>query len=271
MVEMMLALGLADRMAGVSGVGPDRLVRAELRADFDRVPKLAGDYLELEPLIDANPDFLFAGWNYGLSEANAMIPRTLGERGISVYELTESCAHVIANKKAPGFEEVFGDLTNLGRIFGVDDRARELIDGQRAVLNDVERRVRGRTPVRVFVYDSGEEAPVTAPGLAMPNELIRFAGGVNIFADLHKTWSAVSWEQVIARDPQCVVIVDYDKTTWQQKRDFTRNHPSLKTLTAVRNDCFLALPYAAVTPGVRNAEAVRQIAGRLHPQVFTGN
>jgi iron complex transport system substrate-binding protein len=75
----------------------------------------------------------------------------------------------------------------------------------------------------------------------------------------------VSWEQVVARKPQCVLIVDYGATTWQRKRDFMRNHAALRDLPAVRNDCFLALPYAAMTPGVRNADAIRQIADLLHP------
>ena len=59
--------------------------------------------------------------------------------------------------------------------------------------------------------------------------------------------------------------VDLALTDWQQKRDFMRKHPALSKLTAVRDDCFLALPYAAMTPGVRGADAVVQIADLLHP------
>lgn len=263
MVEMMLALGVADRMAGTAGVARDE-VRPDLRTAFESVEHLSGRYIELEPLIGANPDFLFAGWNYGLSEAGNLTPDTLADRGIDVYELTESCAHVIRNKKAPSFEEVFADLANLGAIFGVPERAKQLVDAQRATLDEVDQRVAGREPVPVFVYDSGEDAPFTAPGLAIPNELIRRAGGVNIFADLRKTWGEVSWEQVIAQDPACILIVDYDQP-WQRKRDFLRTHPALRELTAVRDDCILALPYAAMTPGIRNADAVDKIAHLLHP------
>jgi iron complex transport system substrate-binding protein len=265
MVEMMLALGLADRMAGTAGVGSADEIRPDLRDEYARVPHLAGKYVELEPLLAARADFLLAGWNYGLSEANNLTPDTLAGHGIGVYELTESCAHVLADKEAPTLDEVFTDLTNLGTIFGVPERAEELVDAQRAALAAVDERVAGRTPVPVFVYDSGEDAPFTAPGFAIPTELIRRAGGVNVFAGVPRTWSAVSWEQVVDRDPACVLVVDYDTPTWQQKREFLRDHPALGGVRAVRDDCFLALPYAAMTPGVRNADAVTRIADLLHP------
>lgn len=264
LVEMMLALGLQDRMAGVTGVADKGEVRADLRAAFDTVPQLSDKYVELEQLLGADADFLFAGWNYGLSESNNLTPEVLEGHGVQVYELTESCAHVIDGKPAPSVEEVYTDLTNLGAVFGVPDRAARLVAELRGRVEAVRERVRGAEPVPVFVYDSGQEAPFTAPGLAVPNELIALAGGANIFADTPRTWSEVSWEEVVDRNPACVVIVDYD-VPWQDKRDFMRSHPAVKEVDAVRDDCFLALPYAALTPGVRNADAVEQIAALLHP------
>lgn len=270
MVEMMLALRLEDRMVGTAGVESRDAIRPDLRKAYDRVPHLTGKYIELEPLLGVQPDFLFAGWNYGLSEADNLTPDTLRERGIDVYELTESCAHVVRDKQPPTLDEVFGDLTNLGAIFGVPERARALVAAQRAELARVGQRVAGQPRVPVFVYDSGEGAPFTAPGLAIPNELIDRAGGRNIFADLERTWSEVSWEQVVDRDPACVVIVDYD-TPWQAKRDFMRKLPALSKIKAVRDNCFLALPYAAMTPGVRNVDAVAKIADLIHPGTASGS
>lgn len=58
----------------------------------------------------------------------------------------------------------------------------------------------------MFDYDSGTYAPFTAPGLATPTALIELAGGSNIFAALKQSWTSVSWEQVIARKPQCIII-----------------------------------------------------------------
>ncbi|MEM3086972.1 MAG: ABC transporter substrate-binding protein [Halobacteria archaeon] len=268
MVEMMLALGLADRMAGIAGF-QDREILPELRSDFEKVKVISKKYIELEPLLGVNPDFLFAGWNYGLGEAAGMTPNHLAQRGVKTYVLTESCAHVMPGKNATSIEETFGDIRNIGAIFNVTPKAEELVASQQAILAEVRDRVRGSKPVRVFVYDSAEDAPFTAPGLSIPTDLIERAGGVNIFADLKKTWTTVSWEQVASRNPECIVIVDYGEVTWQHKRDFMKTNPAFRNLTAVKSDCFLALPYAALTPGVRNAEAVRSIAKLLHPDRFS--
>ena len=120
----------------------------------------------------------------------------------------------------------------------------------------------------MFDYDSGQSAPFTGPGLAMPTALITLAGGTNVFASLKKSWTSVSWEQVVAARPQCIIINDYGTPTAAQKEKFLETFPATKNLPAVKNKCFLALSYDEVTPGPRNAEAVVAIARLLHPGAF---
>ncbi len=45
-------------------------------------------------LAAAEPDFFFAGWNYGMKVGGEVTPETLAPFGIAVYELTESCIHI---------------------------------------------------------------------------------------------------------------------------------------------------------------------------------
>jgi iron complex transport system substrate-binding protein len=129
-------------------------------------------------------------------------------------------------------------------------------------------KIAGEKPVRVFDYDSGEAAPFTGPGLAMPTALITLAGGNNIFAGLRQSWTSVSWEQVVRADPQCIVINDYGTRTAAQKEKFLETSHITRGLTAVRNHCFLPLSYDEVTPGPRNAAAVVALARWLHPAAF---
>ena len=165
-------------------------------------------------------------------------------------------------------EETFQDLRNLGLIFGVTDRAATIIEEMQTVLTEVEAAATDRAPRRIFVYSQGEDAPVTTPGLTIATDLIARAGGQNIFADLRQPPTTVSWEQVIDRDPECIVIVDHGPTNWEEKRDFLRDNPAFGEITAIQDNCFLPLPYAAVTPGIRNADAVRAIAELLHDDAF---
>lgn len=262
--EAMLALGLADRMVGMAGVGGRDEVLAELAEDFRSVERVSEQYIELEPLLGTGADFIFAGWNYGFSEGTGMTPDSLAERGVAAYALTESCAHVQPDKGPTSIEETFQDLRNLGLIFGVTDRAATIIEEMQTVLTEVEAAASDRAPRRIFVYSQGEDAPVTTPGLTIATDLIARAGGENIFADLRQPPTTVSWEQVIDRDPECIIVVEHGPMSWEEKRDFLRGNPAFAEITAIQDDCFLPLPYAAVTPGIRNADAVRAIAELLH-------
>ena len=78
----------------------------------------------------------------------------------------------------------------------------------------------------------------------------------------------MSWEKVVAAQPQCIIINDYGTPTAAQKEKFLETFPAAKNLPAVKNKCFLALAYDEVTPGPRNAEAVVAIARLLHPAAF---
>ena len=266
--EDMLALGLESRMAGdfgVTGDGPaGQPVPAQYLAGFHRVPDKSPDYFTLEELVGLHPDFLFAGWNYGLETGTNLTPAGLAKYGIKTLALTESCA----GAKSVSIDDTYTDLRNLGEIFGVQARAARVIAGLQAQVAAVRAQVASLAPVTVFDYDSGQSAPFTGPGLAMPTALITLAGGTNVFASLKKSWTSVSWEQVVAAQPQCIIINDYGTPTAAAKEKFLETFPAAKNLPAVKHRCFLALSYDQVTPGPRNAEAVVAIAHLLHPAAF---
>jgi iron complex transport system substrate-binding protein len=132
----------------------------------------------------------------------------------------------------------------------------------------IRAKVAGLKPITVFDYDSGEAAPFTGPGLAMPTAEISLAGGVNIFGSLKQTWTSVSWEQVVAAKPQCIIINNYGTPTVARKEKFLETFAASKNLPAVKNHCFLPLSYDEVTPSPRNAQAVLAIAEWLHPAAF---
>lgn len=268
--EDMVALGLEPHMVGdfgLDGYGPGgkSAVPTEYAAAFAKVRQISPDYVTLEPLVGAEADFLFAGWNYGLSVGTTLTPENLAKYGIKTLVLAESCAHVDKGEKSVSIEYTYSDLTNLGAIFGGQERAAALVDAMKSEIAAIQAKVAGLPPKKVFLYDSGTSAPLTAPGLAMPDALIELAGGVNIFHDLKQTWTSVSWEQVVAADPDCIIVNDYGSPDYQQKVDYLKSSPVTKNLTAVRQNCFVNLAYGQLTPGPLNAQAVAAIAHALYP------
>ena len=258
LTEMMLVLGLRDRMVGYTGISGWKTLDEGTRAGVEELPELSAKYPTKEVLAGAEADFFFAGWNYGMKVGGEVTPETLEPLGIKVYELTESCIH-IGPKGRSSMEDMYADILNLGAIFGVQPRAEELVAGWKARLAEVTAGVDRNAPLRVFVYDSGEEAPFTAGAYAMPTALIEAAGGRNIMDDLEKSWAEVSWEPVVERNPEVVVIVNYGDVTAEQKIAFMKENPAFAGIDAVRNDRFVVLEYVEATPGPRNIKAVEKL------------
>jgi iron complex transport system substrate-binding protein len=272
--EDMLALGLESHMVGDFGAVGDGpvdapAIPAEFQAGFAKVRDVdPQNYFTLEELVGLHPDFLFAGWNYGLQVGTNLTPSYLARFGIKTLVLTESCVHVQSGATPVSINETYQDLRNLGEIFNVRQRAAQVIAAMQAQVAATVAKVAGLARVKVFDYDSGQSAPFTGPGLAMPNALISLGGGTNVFASLKQSWTSVSWEQVVAAQPQCIIINDYGTPTVAQKEKFLETFPASKDLPAVKNRCFLALAYDEVTPSPRNAEAVQAIARWLHPSAY---
>ncbi|MFN3986139.1 MAG: ABC transporter substrate-binding protein [Rhodocyclaceae bacterium] len=265
--ELFLALGLSDRLVGYSGVHAAKAIAPEYRPLLVRLPLLSDKTLNLEAILAAEADFVFAGWNYGFT-AGGVTPEALARFGIQSYVLTESCIRIGA-RAGVALEDTFSDLLALGRIFGIEAHAQALVAGQRAELDAIRRAVAGATPrPRVFVYDSGEAIPYTAGRFAMPHAMIEAAGGDNIFADIPSSWSPANWEDVIARDPELIVIIDYDQPDADGKIAFLLSKPELADLAAIRERRFVVLSYAEATPGPRNVARTRSLAQALHPQRF---
>jgi len=271
--EDMLALGLESHMVGDFGAVGDgpvgQPIPPEFQAGFAKVRDVSPqNYFTLEELVGLHPDFLFAGWDYGLQTGTNDTPAYLAKFGIKTLVLAESCARVQTGPTVVSLNDTYQDLRNLGAIFGVPQRAASVIAAMQAQVAGVRAKVAGVAPIKVFDYDSGESAPFTGAGLATVNADIVLAGGTNIFGSLKKSFDSVSWEQVVAAQPQCIIINDYGTPTAAQKEKFLETFPASKNLPAVKNHCFLPLSYDEITPSPRNAEAVLAIARLLHPAAY---
>ena len=259
LTEMMLVLGLADHMVGYTGISGWKTLDEEMRANVKQLPELSSKYPTKEVIVGANADFFFAGWNYGMKVGGEVTPETLEPFGVKVYELTESCTHIMKKGKA-SIDDMYADLLNLGAIFNVEDKAKNLVNSYKAELKSFKDDLETGEPVRAFVYDSGEDTPFTAGLYAMPTALIEAAGGVNVMNGFEKSWGTVTWEEVVAQNPEVIIIVNYGSVTAEQKRAFMMSNPAFANIDAVKNDRFVTLEYVEATPGPRNIKAIKTLA-----------
>jgi iron complex transport system substrate-binding protein len=269
MSQMAFALHLQPSIVGVTGISGWYKVTPEFKAEQGSIPELAPKYPSLETLIAAHPDFFFAGWYYGMKPGGDVTPDTLAAHGIKTYVLSESCAHLNKSVPVAAMDLLYKDELALGTIFGRAAEAQALVDSWKTRIAKVAETVKDREPVRVFVYDSGEDKPFTAGKFAMPTALINAAGGTNVMADLAISWGTTSWESVAVTDPQFLILLDYqDGGGYKSLLDFLKAHPAMKETSAVKNQRFLPLRYEQLTPGPANIEAVEKLARALYPSAF---
>lgn len=267
--EMAFSLGLQDRMVGVSGISGWYKATPYFEEQRGDLPEIAPKYPSMENLIASGADLFFGGWYYGMKPGGDVTPETLGLQGIKTLLLTESCIHVHKDRPAASLDLLYGDIERLGRIFDREDRAGELVDGWKARVAAVRKAVEGREPLRVFLYDSGEDKPFTAGRYAMPTAMIEAAGGRNVTADMETSWGTTSWEAVAAADPEFILLVDYHASGGADKLlAFLRAHPVLGHLKAVQENRTLPLRYEELTPGPANIDGVEKIARALYPDAF---
>src|SRR5690606_3068851 len=273
--EIMFALGLADRLVGYTSYpGKERDIQSSpWRAEFASTPAL-GLAFTREIVQAAAPDFVFAGWNYGFKESTGLTPDWVRSIGAVPYQLTEACRQPGSTRRGvmEPLEALYADLTNLGDIFGVRDRADQLVAEYRTQVAEAAATApEGQEPARVFLFDSAAPEPFTSGRTAAPSQIIREAGGTNIFDDIDNSWTTTSWEAAAQRDPQVILIVDYGagpENSVAAKIEHLRQHPLMAGTTAVREDNIIALPYAALVEGPRNPQAVVTVAEFLRSRGF---
>ncbi|MFF6777814.1 ABC transporter substrate-binding protein [Streptomyces sp. NPDC012637] len=256
--EVMLALGLEKSLAGTAYL--DDAVLPAYKKAYDSVPVLAKEYPSKEALLAANPDFVYGGYASAFDTKAGRGRDDLKRSGIESRLNTEYCP-----SGATSFDDLYREVGEVGRTFGVAERAEKWNREARAALAATEQRLEGAPPVSVFVYDSGDKTAFTAGGKGIGNELITRAGGRNVFADLDKTFGDATWEQVVARKPEVVVIYDYGSTTVEQKKRRLLDDPALREVPAIKNRRFAVLPLSDTVLGVRAPAAVGKLAAQLHP------
>ena len=255
--QMMLALNLGDRMVGYGYM--DNEIPAIYKDQFDKLTCLAEGNPSQEELLAVEPDFL-TGWASTFAEKN--FPMSFCEdNGILAY--------VPRVEYAPAsMESVYADFENLGKIFGVTEKAEEIVSDMKDRAAAVQEAVKDEEPVSVFIYDSGEDAPFTASA-GLPTDMISLAGGENIFAGVESNWTTVDWEDVINADPDFIIIMDYiDSDPLDAKEEFLKTSDFTKELSAVENDRVFVIGLTDVTGCYESIDAVETMAQHFHPDCF---
>lgn len=254
--EIMLALGLEDHMVGTAYL--DDEILPEFKEAYEKIPVLSDRYPSQEVFLSVEPDFAYAGWRSAFREDNVGTVEELANFGINGY------LHHSSAKVGPTLDDIFLDIRNIAKIFNVVDRGDALIANITSELEKIQANVpQNEEPLRVFVFDSGDTAAFTS-AQGFLNSIITMAGATNIFSEIDKNWAEVSWEEIVERDPEVIVINDYGETSLEDKMNFLLNHPALTDVSAIKNEKFIVMPLSAAAEGIRTSHALEILVNGLY-------
>ena len=269
MADMAFALGLQDKMVGLTGISGWYKTSPGFDALRGDIPELAPKYPSIENLVAAKPDLFFAGWYYGMKPGGAVTPDTLAPFGVKTLVLTESCIHLHKKRPVASMKLLFDDMMRLGSVAGKVEQAAQLVDGWKSELADISSQVGDAKPIRVFLLDGPADKPFTAGKYAIPDAMIQAAGGVSVTHELDTSWGRTSWEAVAVSNPEFLVLLDYQTGNGAQDTfDFLKTHAAMAQTNAVKNERWIGLRYEELTPGPANIAAIRKMAEAMHPNRF---
>jgi iron complex transport system substrate-binding protein len=260
--ETLLALGLGHTVVGYAYPDNDALPGQE--AAYDALPVVSDKGASFEQVVRTEPDLVYGGYGSAFDAEDGRSREAFADAGIATYLNRESCEGAESE-----IDAVYDEITDLGAIFGVPDRAAALVEELRADVDETVTALDGVEPVSVFVYDSGDDSAFTAGGSGIADQVITLAGGRNVFGDVDDTFADVSWEQVVAAQPDVILVLDYYGTpSIEEKRQALLDRPDLADLPAIVDDRFASLTLQDTVLGVRPPQAVASLARALHPDRF---
>ena len=269
MTDMAFALGLQDKIVGLTGITGWYKTSPEFDTLRGDIPELAPKYPTVENLVAASPDLFFAGWYYGMRPGGDVTPETLAPFGIKTMILTESCVHLDKDRPEATMELLFDDVLRLGKVMNVQDKAEALVSGWKEELAAIEAQTDDLAKPRVFLLDGPADAPFTAGQFAIPDAMIEAAGGTNVTTDMETSWGRSSWEAVASANPEFLVLLDYQTGNGAEDTfKFLQEHPVMSQTDAVKNARWIGLRYEELTPGPANVAAIRKMAKAMHPSLY---
>lgn len=280
-IEMAHALGISDRLVGTAYL--DAVVLPEY-AEAQKSRKYYKNLPSREELLSHNPDFVLSGFNDVFSSAGSDSSfgsrKGLADLGVRTWIFSPLCPTAdglgdeAIDPKTVSMENVYADLRDLGKIFGVSGQAEKVIADQKTRIAAVEKKVAGADRPTVAILRANIEGGVTVSGGPdFGTVLIRQAGGVNAFADLSSKRNVkISMEEFIKRNPDYVLVSDCCDAAMTEAASAAKiaalmGNPALANLKAVKNKRVKPFLFAHHSAGVRGAHTTELIAKVIHPDL----
>lgn len=242
--EILFALGLDERIVGVSS-----FCNYPLEAkNKEKVGAFSSP--NIEKILSLKPDIIFCT---GLQQSPAA--KKLKKLGMRV------CVSDPLN-----IEELFNSIRKIAFLTHTQERAEGLINKMKQDIDQIRTRLKDislESKPKVFV-EIWSHPLMTAGKGSLIDELITLAGGINIAYDTDKTYSYFTAENVIKRNPDCIILgyMQEEVPLKMLKQRFGWQEIAAVKNNRVYNDID---PDLLFRPGPRLTDGLKEIHKRLYP------
>ncbi|MFE5587749.1 ABC transporter substrate-binding protein [Kitasatospora sp. NPDC056531] len=285
-LEMLLQLGAGDKAIGTGFPPAKGSMPAQFADQAAKVPVLGQMVIAKEKLLGSGADlyidtFAHATGMGGMGDVPTEQEFTAaGIKHMYLHSTACAATHLGPQQDLSAVE---GDIKNLGAVTGTSAKAEELVAGMEKKVGAVQDAVKGvaadqRPSYFFFDFDAGTKQPMAVCGKQVANAVITLAGARNVFGDCDGDFKPVSWEDVVAKNPDWIQLGVRNKGSdaanqqaFDQAAQFLRDFPATKGLKAVQEGHFVRITSEVTTiAGVRDADTVQQIAAIVHPDLVKG-
>ena len=234
--EIVFALGLGERLVGVSGAFDDYPPEA---ASIEPVAGRSGVEPNIEAVVSLEPDVLLTAFIGGEWKER------LRDLGIPVFTTLAS-----------SYEDTLADIGTIGTLLGVQAESNRVVAEMALTAGEVEESLAQLDRVTCFLDLS--DLFTVGPG-SLEFDLLERAGCDPITASADDPYPQWSLEQLVEDDPEVYLVaegVPVEDVAEQQ---------GIRDLTAVREGRIFEVNADLISrPGPRAAEGLEELAAALH-------
>lgn len=260
--ELMIALGKADSIVGMY-YGMQYPAPAEVEAQLANIKAISENGPpSVEVVLALQPDFVLAQFptadldpsRGGASKAD------LESHGAVVFPY----AATSGNPKDSTFDQFLEDVERLGEIFDVKEKAQQLVSDSHARLLYVRQAVSGRKHLKAAIVFSASDQGLGVFGAGMLNDLLDCAAVSNVYAGHPDSLLNISREDFATQLIDVYILPDLHIPGRSAEESFAWLKQNFPEVPASKSDRFVAIGVEKLNVGLRNVEAVEQIARVVH-------
>ncbi|MBU0662926.1 MAG: ABC transporter substrate-binding protein [Proteobacteria bacterium] len=241
--ENVFLLGAGDRLVA------DTSYCVHPAAARDKVKIGSVMQLNIEQILSLQPDLILAT---GLTSPQ------------QVAQLAASGVRVVHFPQPQGFAAICAQFLELGKLLGLEARAREIIAEAQKEVRAIQQRIKELPARKVFLQVGAHPLFASVPS-SFTNDYIVLAGGINIAAGQHD--GRYNREKVTAQNPDVIIIAVMGSEGGigaRERDEWLRFAP----ISAVQNrQVFVVDPDIICSPSpLTFVKGLVEIAALIHPQ-----